>query len=56
MYTGRTKQNLITCLLLLSAVVTASKQQCDLIKTTLQPFVGLLERTSPVFSLAGLGS
>lgn len=35
-----------------STVVTASKH---LIKTTLQPFMGLLEGTSPDFLLTGLG-
>lgn len=35
-----------------STVVIASKH---LIKTTLQPFMGLLEETSPSFPLAGLG-
>lgn len=38
-----------------STVVTASKQYSDLIGTTLLLFVGLLERTSCVFFLAGLG-
>lgn len=38
-----------------STVVTASKQYSDLIGTTLLLFVDLLERTSCVFFLAGLG-
>lgn len=54
-YTGLTKQNLITSSVIENTVVTASKQQSDLIKTTLQPLVGLLERTSPAFPVAGLG-
>lgn len=38
-----------------SAVVTASKQQSDLIRTALQSFMDLLEGTSPAFFLSGLG-
>lgn len=54
-YTVLTKLNLIMPSVTASTVVTASKQQSDLIRTVLQSFMGLLGRTSPVFFLAGLG-
>lgn len=54
-YTDLTKLNLITSSVIESAVVTASKQQSDLIRTALQSFMDLLEGRSPAFFLSGLG-